>query len=222
MRFWNWAREGDTAVMRIDGPIADDLIWGDEVTASMFRMELEKHPGDIIVYINSPGGSVTAASQIYSMLKERKGKSTARIESIAASAASVVAMGCSRIEMARSAYMMIHNASSIALGDHREMEHAGDVLKEIDSGIADVYAERTGIDRDEIARMMAEETWMSAATAVEKGFADGIMGEAPYEPDEEDPEEEYEEDPVKKPDPEEEDPEEEKTQRARARLRALL
>lgn len=221
-KFWNWTREGDTAVIRIDGPIADDQIWGDEVTAQMFRMELEKHPGDIVVYINSPGGSVIAASEIYSMLKERRGRSTARIESLAASAASVVAMGCTRVEMARTAYMMIHNSMTVAVGDHREMDHAGEMLREVDRGIMSAYTERTGLGEDEIRAMMEAETWMSADTAIAKGFADGFIGEAPYEPEEEDPEEGYE-DPEADPDGDPgEDPEEEKTQRARARLRALL
>lgn len=223
-KFWNWTREPDsgTAVMRIDGPIADDVIWGDETTARAFRKDLDRHPGDVVIYINSPGGSVTAASEIYSMLKERRGRSTARIESLAASAASVVAMGCTRVEMARTAYMMIHNSATVALGDHREMDHAAEMLREIDRGIMSAYTERTGLGEDEIRAMMEAETWMSAETAIGKGFADGFIGETPYDPEEEDPEEGYE-DPEADPDGDsQEDPEEEKTQRARARLRALL
>ena len=209
MKFWNWVQEEGETRLRIDGPIADDQIWGDEVTAAMFRMELEKHPGDIAIYINSPGGSVTAASQIYSMLKERAGKSTARIESLAASAASVVAMGCDRVEMARTAYLMIHNAATVAVGDNREMDHAGDVLREVDRGIRQAYMDKTGLSEDEIRELMDAETWLSAATAIEKGFADGYIGKAPAQEPEE-------------PEEPEEDPDEEEKEGAMARLRARL
>ena len=207
MKFWNWVQEEGETRLRIDGPIADDQIWGGEGTAEMFRMELEKHPGDVVIYINSPGGSVTAASQIYSMLKERQGRSVARIESLAASAASVIAMGCDRVEMARTAYMMIHNAASVAWGDNREMDRTGEVLREIDKGIRQAYMEKTGLPEEMIRAMMDAETWMSAATAIERGFADGYIGRAvePEEPEEPD-----------------EGPDEEEEEEVGARLRARL
>ena len=91
-RFWNYEEtpDGEPAVLRLDGTIASESWWGDEVTPAMFRQELEAHPGDIVVYINSPGGDVIAASQIYTMLMEHKGDVTVKIEGIAASAASVI------------------------------------------------------------------------------------------------------------------------------------
>ena len=198
--FWNYDEtpEGAPAVLRLEGPIDTETWWGDEVTPDYFRQELEAHPGDIDVYINSPGGDVVAATMIYTMLMEHKGNVTVKIEGIAASAASIVAMAGTRVLMAPTAYMMIHNASSIAWGDKHEMEHEMAVLDEIDKGIRDAYHIKTGIRDSKLEEMMDDETWMSARTCIELGFADGYIGadpvEEPEEPEEpEVPEEEPDE-----------------------------
>ena len=192
-RFWNYEDTSpfDPAVLRLEGPIDTETWWGDEVTPDYFRQELEAHPGDIEVYINSPGGDVIAATMIYTMLMEHKGSVTVKIEGIAASAASIVAMAGTQVLMAPTAYMMIHNASSIAWGNKHEMEHEMAVLDEIDRGIRDAYHIKTGIRNSKLEEMMDDETWMSARTCIELGFADGYIGadpdEEPEEPDEEDP-----------------------------------
>lgn len=221
-RFWNYeeATGGEPAVLRLDGVIASESWWGDEVTPAMFREELEAHPGDIVVYINSPGGDVYAGSQIYTMLMEHKGNVTVKIEGIAASAASVIAMAGTDVQIAPTAYMMIHNAWAIAAGNKNEMRHEADVLEEIDKGIREAYHIKTGLRTSKLAQMMEDETWMSARTALELGFVDSIMARAataadPDEDDEDDdPDEDEEErkavaaDPDEDEDGDEDDPDE--------------
>lgn len=173
-----WAFEGGDAgqpnTLRLEGPIAEESWWGDEVTPAQFRAELAAHPGDLTVYINSPGGDVVAGSLIYSMLREHGGKITVRIDGLAASAASVVAMAGDRVEMAPTAYMMIHNAATIAMGNVKDMQQAAEMLAEVDRGIRTAYAIKTGKSERELAKMMDAETWMSAAKALEEGFCDAI------------------------------------------------
>lgn len=174
-KFWAFeGGDGEPNALRLEGPISEETWWGDEVTPEQFRAELAQHPGDLMVYINSPGGDVVAGSLIYSMLKEHNGRVTVRIDGLAASAASVVAMAGDRVEMAPTAYMMIHNAATIAMGDNREMRRAADMLDEVNRGIRSAYALKTGKGERELARMMDDETWMSAATAVQEGFADAV------------------------------------------------
>ena len=92
-KFWNWIKNSDdTRILRLEGPIDEESFWGDEITPQMFRDELESGEGDVTVWINSPGGNVFAAAEIYTMLKDYKGSITVKIDAIAASAASVVAM----------------------------------------------------------------------------------------------------------------------------------
>ena len=202
--FWNYDEtpEGAPAVLRLEGPIDTETWWGDEVTPDYFRQELEAHPGDIDVYINSPGGDVVAATMIYTMLMEHKGNVTVKIEGIAASAASIVAMAGTRVLMAPTAYMMIHNASSIAYGNKHEMEHEAAVLDEIDKGIRDAYHIKTGIRDGKLSEMMEDETWMSARTCIDLHFADGYIG---VDPDEEPEEPEEPDAPAENPDEEKPD-----------------
>ena len=93
-RFWNWVRNEETGAseMYLYGAIAESTWFENDITPAMFRSELQKHSGDVTVFINSPGGDVFAASQIYTMLRNHPGKVTVKIDGIAASAASVVAM----------------------------------------------------------------------------------------------------------------------------------
>lgn len=173
-RFWSWADEGDE--LRLTGAIASEAWYGDEVTPGLFRDELERHPGDITVYINSPGGDVFAASEIYTMLMEHKGEVTVKIDALAASAASVIAMAGGTVLMAPTAYLMIHDPSTVAMGDEKEMKKAIRVLAEIKEGLINAYELKTGMSRDDISALMAKETWLSAYSALELGFADGILG----------------------------------------------
>ncbi len=192
-RFWNWIKnEAGGRVLRLEGSIDEESFWGDEVTPKAFREELEADSGDIIVWINSPGGNVFAAAEIYTMLRDYQGTVTVKIDAIAASAASVIAMAGNKVLMSPVAMLMIHDPSTIAMGNARDMEKAISTLNEVKESIINAYAFKTGLTRSRIAKLMENETWMNAKKAVELGFADEILFEAvgpEKEPDEEDPDE---------------------------------
>lgn len=163
--------------MRLEGPIDEEQLWGDEITPKAFRDDLESEDGDLTLWINSPGGNVFAASEIYSMLRDYKGRVTVKIDSIAASAASVVAMAGDEVLISPTGMLMIHDPSTVAMGNSKDMEHAIDVLNEVKEAIINAYAAKSGLRRGKIAELMSNETWMNAKKAVELGFADGILFE---------------------------------------------
>ena len=175
-KFWNWVRnEGEKRILLLDGEISDETWWGDEVTPQMFRSELNAAEGDIDLWINSPGGDCYAAAQIYNMLMEYKGNVAVKIDGIAASAASVVAMAGTTIEMSPVATIMIHNPMTVSIGDTHEMERTIMFLAEIKESIINAYELKTGLSRAKISRLMDAETWMNAKKAVELGFADSVL-----------------------------------------------
>ena len=177
-KFWNWVRnEGEKRILLLDGEISDETWWGDEVTPQMFRSELNAAEGDIDLWINSPGGDCYAAAQIYNMLMEYKGNVAVKIDGIAASAASVVAMAGSTVEMSPVATIMIHNPMTVSIGDTHEMERTITFLSEIKESIINAYEIKTGLSRAKISRLMDAETWMNAKKAVELGFADSVLYE---------------------------------------------
>jgi len=175
-KFWNWVRDPDNErTLYLNGPIAEETWWGDEVTPQMFKDELLSGSGDITVWINSPGGDVFAAAQIYNMLMEYNGQVTVKIDGIAASAASVIAMAGGEVRMSPVSMMMIHNPATIAIGDSVEMVRAKELLDEVKESIINAYELKTELPRLKLARLMDAETWMNAHKAVELGFADGIL-----------------------------------------------
>ena len=131
--------------------------------------------GDITLWINSPGGDCIAAAQIYNMLMDYKGNVTVKIDGIAASAASVIAMAGTKVIMSPVSMLMIHNPMTMAMGDTKEMEKAISMLSEIKESIINAYELKTGMSRAKIARLMDAETWMDAQKAVEYGFVDEVM-----------------------------------------------
>ena len=141
----------------------------------MFKEELFSGSGPITLWINSPGGDCIAASQIYSMLMDYQGEVTVKIDGIAASAASVIAMAGTKVLMAPTALIMIHNPSMMAFGDHNEMEKAIDILNEVKESIINAYELKTGQSRAVLSHLMENETWMNAKKAIELHFADGIL-----------------------------------------------
>lgn len=184
-KFWNWIKDSDeTRTLRLEGPIDEESFWGDEITPQMFRDELNAGEGDVTVWINSPGGNVFAAAEIYTMLKDYKGSITVKIDAIAASAASVVAMAGDTVQMSPVAMLMIHDPSTVAMGNTKDMEKAIEVLNEVKESIINAYAAKSGLSHNRISKLMENETWMNAKKAVELGFADEILFEA-VEPDEE-------------------------------------
>lgn len=175
-KFWNWIKESDeTRTLRLEGPIDEESFWGDEITPQMFRDDLNAGEGDVTVWINSPGGNVFAAAEIYTMLKDYKGRITVKIDAIAASAASVVAMAGDVVQMSPVAMLMIHDPSTVAMGNTKDMEKAIEVLNEVKESIINAYASKSGLSHARIANLMSNETWMNAKKAVELGFADEIL-----------------------------------------------
>ena len=174
--FWNWVRNEDgTRTLTIDGVIAEESWFDDDVTPKLFREQLNAGNGDIVLYVNSPGGDCVAASQIYTMLIEYKGRVTVKIDGIAASAASVIAMAGTEVLMAPTALLMVHNPLTVAIGDTEEMQKAIVMLDEVKESIITSYELKTGMSRAKLAHLMDAETWMNAQKAIELGFADGIL-----------------------------------------------
>ena len=178
-KFWNWTvtdnDEKTERILTLSGVIAEESWFDDEVTPKIFRDELMSGEGDITVWINSPGGDCIAAAQIYNMLLEYKGNVTIKIDGIAASAASVVAMAGNKVIMSPVSMLMIHNPMNMAAGDTIEMKKAISMLTEVKESIINAYELKTGMSRDKIAKLMDAETWMDANKAVELGFADEIL-----------------------------------------------
>jgi ATP-dependent Clp protease protease subunit len=130
------------------------------------------------------------------MLRDYPGNVTVRIASIAASAASVVAMAGNLVQMSPTALIMIHDPSTIAMGNTKDMEKAITTLNEVKESIINAYAYKTGLTRNRISKLMSDETWLNAKKAVELGFADEILFENKPKPEEE-PDEPEEENPDK-------------------------
>ena len=184
-KFWNWKNrtvqdsktdeEITERVLELNGTIAEESWFDDDVTPQLFKEELNAGNGDITVWINSPGGDCVAAAQIYNMLSNYAGKVTVKIDGIAASAASVVAMAGDKVLVSPVSMMMIHNPATIAWGDSAEMQKAVAMLDEVKESIINAYEIKTGLDRKKLSKLMDAETWMDANSAIEMGFADEIM-----------------------------------------------
>lgn len=159
----------------LNGTIAEESWFDDDVTPQLFKDELNAGSGDITVWINSPGGDCVAAAQIYNMLMDYKGNITVKIDGIAASAASVIAMAGTKVLMSPVSMMMIHNPMTVAFGDSAEMQKAIEMLASVKDSIINAYEIKTGLSRTKLSHLMDAETWMDANKAVELGFADEIM-----------------------------------------------
>lgn len=162
-------------ILFLNGTIAEESWFDDEVTPTLFKEELNSGDGDITVWINSPGGDCVAAAQIYNMLMDYKGNVTIKIDGIAASAASVIAMAGNKVLVSPVSMMMIHNPATIAAGDTAEMQKAIAMLDEVKESIINAYEIKTGLSRAKLSHLMDAETWMDANSAIEMGFADEIM-----------------------------------------------
>ena len=176
-RWWNWVRDetSGTRTLYLDGAIAEESWLEDDVTPAAFKAELMDGTGDITIWINSPGGDCVAASQIYSMLMDYSGSVTVKIDGIAASAASVIAMAGSKVLMSPTAMLMIHNPLTVAIGDSAEMQKAISMLDEVKESIINAYEIKTSLSRAKLAHLMDAETWMNVNKAIEYGFADGVL-----------------------------------------------
>src|SRR3712207_1569523 len=182
-KFWKWKNqvinedktETPERILFLNGTIAEESWFDDDVTPQLFKDELNEGSGNITVWINSPGGDCIAAAQIYNMLMEYKGDVTVKIDGIAASAASVIAMAGTKVLMSPVSMLMIHNPMTIAFGNAGEMEKAIAMLDEVKESIINAYEIKTGMSRAKLSHLMDAETRMDANKAVELGFADDII-----------------------------------------------
>ena len=176
-KFWNWKNKTEMAerTLFLNGTIAEESWFDDDVTPQLFKNELMSGSGNITVWINSPGGDCVAAAQIYNMLMDYKGDVTVKIDGIAASAASVIAMAGTKVLVSPVSMLMIHNPMTAAFGNSEEMQRAIEMLGSEKDSIINAYEIKTGLSRAKLSRLMDAETWMDANKAVELGFADGIM-----------------------------------------------
>jgi ATP-dependent Clp protease protease subunit len=195
-KFWRWTRNetpdsfGSDRTLYLDGEISDETWYGDEVTPQVFKDELNSGKGNITLWINSPGGDVFAAAQIYNMLMDYPYEVTVKIDALAASAASVIAMAGTKVCMSPVAMLMVHNPATIAIGDSEEMQKAIDMLSEVKESIMNAYEIKSGLSRNKISRLMDAETWMNAKEAKKLGFADEILfADGQDETEEENPDE---------------------------------
>jgi len=168
--------KSDSAEMYIYGPIGASW-YGDGVTANQFRKDLKDlgNVKSIDVRINSEGGDVFDGKAIYTLLAEHKADVTVHIDGLAASAASFIAMAGSKIKIAESAFVMIHNASAVVWGGAGDMRKMADLLEGVNASLVGVYEARTKRAADDIRAWMDEETWMEGKLAVERGFVDVLL-----------------------------------------------
>ena len=180
-KFWrfqqvmNAAGTATETVLTLNGYIAQESWFGDEVTPAVFKSELAACKGDITVWINSPGGDCFAASEIYTALKEHNGAIKVKIDGIAASAASVIAMAGDMVEMSPTAMIMIHNPALLLYGEAAELEQGIEFLNEVKESIINAYQLKSGLSRAKIGKLMDAETWFNTRAAIEHGFCDRMM-----------------------------------------------
>ena len=176
-KLWNFKAEGERAgVLTLYGEISDETWFGDEVTPKTFGKELAAlgKLDRLDIYINSPGGDVFAGFAIYNMIKRSAAEVVAHVDGLAASAASIVCMAADKIVMPKAASMMIHNAAAGTYGNKTKLRKMADELERVDGQMAAIYAERSGMDVAEAARMMNEETWMTGEEAIAVGLCDEL------------------------------------------------
>lgn len=176
-RFWNWSGPQNQRVLTINGTIAEDSWVDDEVTPQVFQDELSQGKGPIDLWLNSPGGDCVAASRIYTMLMNYPYDVNVKIDGIAASAASVIAMAGTKVSMAPTAMIMIHNPLTIVGGQKEDLDQAAQMLAETKESIINAYELKTNLPREKISSMMDDETWMNVNKAIELGFADNMLGQ---------------------------------------------
>lgn len=180
-RFWTirdqTEEKGEEIELEFFGPISEYSWWGDEITPELLRNDLKEKGGGrpVTILVNSPGGEIIAASIIRTILQEYSGKVTVDIVGLAASAATVMVTGADHIRMRESALFMIHDPSGGAFGNIDEIKAFLGVMTKVKDGIIDTYQTKTGMDREKLAKMMTNETWMTAREAKDYGFIDEVV-----------------------------------------------
>lgn len=168
--------QSDDATITIYDVIGADSWTGEGMTAKRVAGILRSiGDKDITVSINSPGGDFFEGIAIYNLLREHSKRVTVKVVGLAASAASIIAMAGDDILVAKSGFLMIHNAWAYVVGNKNDLKDAANVLDEFDGAMADLYASATGIAKADISQMMDAETWLSGQSAIEQGFATGLL-----------------------------------------------
>ena len=164
----------NTTELTIYGVIGDSW-WEDSISASDIDEALKNTTGDILIYLNSPGGSAPDGIAIFNRLIDHKEKHNAkvpvRVDGWACSAASLLPAAADDVVMGLGSMLMIHEASTIVWGTKRDMRKEADVLEQLEEGIIDIYMTKANVSREEIRKMVDDETWFSAQRAIEIGFA---------------------------------------------------
>lgn len=177
-KFWKFQNsvESNGTELILSGPIASETWWGDEVTPQEFREELKQRTNEkLTVVLNSGGGDVFAGLEIYNALRELDAEVTVRVDGLAASIASIIAMAGNKVIMSPGSLMMIHRPSVFAAGNVDDLDKAKALLLKIEESITPIYTEKTGLSTERVSEMLEAETWMSAEEAVELGFADEVV-----------------------------------------------
>ncbi len=176
-KFWIFNELSEAqAELFLFGVLSNETWWGDEITPKLFADDLKalESVKEIIVRINSPGGDVFAAIAISGMLRDSPARIIAQVDGLCASAATLVMANADHVRVSPESMIMIHDPMSYASGTAEDMDKAAAFLRKAKESILDVYERRTGIDRAELSRMMADETWMNGAEAVNLKFADEL------------------------------------------------
>lgn len=160
-------------ILTLSGVVSEGGFFNDQtINAKDVREALDDVDKNIVIRLNSGGGDVFQGVEIYNYLKGLKSHVTVEITALAASAASLIAMAADKIVIRTGASMMVHEASTFAFGNKNDIQKTLNALTAIDESIIDIYAERTGLDREEIIDFVKSEKWFTASEAVKKGFAD--------------------------------------------------
>ncbi|MCM3180236.1 head maturation protease, ClpP-related [Cytobacillus horneckiae] len=167
------AHDEDNGVseLTIYGDIGESWYWDSTSATDIDNALKEAGNNDLVIHLNSPGGSAFDGIAIYNRLKSHKGKVKIQVDGWACSAASVIAMAADELIMGAGSMMMIHEASNIVWGTKTEMRKQADMMEKLEDGIIDIYMTKANVDREDIRNKMNEETWFSANEAVEVGFA---------------------------------------------------
>jgi len=167
-------------VLEVNGYLDEMEFWGDEITPEKLRDALYKDKdSEVLLRINSYGGSCTAAVRMYDMIKNYPGKVDTQVSGVAASAAVVLLLAGKSASVTPGSLVMVHNPSTIAFGEIADMEKAIDLLKAAKDSILNIYETRSTKSRAELSHMMDAVTWMDAKTAVANGFAGEVTGGTP-------------------------------------------
>lgn len=169
----------ETGELYLYGDISSEKLFDNDVTPTQLKADLDAM-GDIKnlnIYVNSGGGNLFASMTIYNIIKRHTANKTAYVDGIAASGASIIIMGADRVVMPINATIVIHNAMAAAFGNKNGLRKMADDLDKVDETIVSVYAEKTGMDSKQIAKMMDKESWLTAKDAIEMGFADEMQAE---------------------------------------------